>query len=252
MADPSEPAPASRLVGGEYLLNGVAEHQIGVADDPRDGRTARSIERVGLTGHEPGLPHRLHVLGAVGVVVRHALGEHGLDHVVAAGQVLQQLRREVGADAPVPQVMVGSTITRSGSTASSRVVPAIRTGSDPSSHPPSREQTLQLSGPLHWTRGSCLSLSTNGEGVDGGLMGGAVVAVQEHGLAVPVVARQWLIETHVADSGVERWRPRSGGHVAHRAAVEVDVHAGFRSGGGADQGRTAVGCGRRPPTRPGR
>ena len=61
------------------------------------------------------------------------------------------------------------------------------------------------------------------------------MAVQENRLAAPAVARQRRIEAHVADAGVERGRPGSGGHVADRAVIEVDVHAGFRRGGGADQ-----------------
>ena len=100
--DPPETAPARGVVGCQHLLDGVAQHQVGMAHDPRDGRTARGIGRVGLPGHEHRLAHRPHVLWALLVVVRYALHEDGLDDAVGGGHIVEQLWREIGASAPIP------------------------------------------------------------------------------------------------------------------------------------------------------
>ena len=104
--DPPEPAPAGGIMGCQDLLHGAAQHHVGVADDPRDGRVAASIGRIGLPRHEHRLAHRLHVLWALLVVIRLALHEHRLHHVVGAGQIRPQLGCQVGAAAPMPEMVV--------------------------------------------------------------------------------------------------------------------------------------------------
>ena len=129
VAHAAEPAPAGLLQRLEDRLHGVAERQVGVADDAGDRRAvAAPIRLLGDRRHPLDLSDRPQLDRPVGAVLRVALDEHGAHDVVAGAgvgpQVVQRVRR--GGPRASQRWWWASQIGRSGSRTASlmlRTVP---------------------------------------------------------------------------------------------------------------------------------
>ena len=106
VADAAEAAGAGVHVGGQHLLRGLAQPEVGVAHDAGDDGAA-ALAGSALPEGELGLADRTHRLGAVGAVAGHAVDVHRGHDVVAGARVLVQLLDEVPLLRVVPEVVVG-------------------------------------------------------------------------------------------------------------------------------------------------
>ena len=93
----------------QHGLHGIAEHEVGVADDA-GGDFRRSVLAAGALGgqplHELGFSDATQILGPARAIHGVALDEHGLGHVVPGAQIIGQLIQQIAVALPIPEVVV--------------------------------------------------------------------------------------------------------------------------------------------------
>ena len=110
IADAAESAAADRQLRLQHVPHPRPQHEVGMADD-RLGDAARSVSAGGAHRRDAvdefDFAYRCHLTRAVLAVHRLAFQEHGRNDVVAATDILQQLRQEIAAAMRcIPEMMV--------------------------------------------------------------------------------------------------------------------------------------------------
>ena len=107
VAHTSKQSIAGGVVGEQHLFDGVAAREVGVGNDGADTGTARLAHRGGLASDEAGLADGSEVWQRIRVVAGRAFDEDRSGHVVRAFDIGAQLRGEIRAVRPVPQMVMG-------------------------------------------------------------------------------------------------------------------------------------------------